>query len=106
MGDRASIKVWNSHWLMTSFSFKILKLFLAHSLRVEDLMDPITQSWKVEVLEGILWSRDIDEVKKIPLSPMATPDELIWHYTKMGEFSVHLAYHMGIDFMERENLGN
>lgn len=48
-------------------------------------------------------AKDKEEVLRIPLSPEATPDELIWHYSKSKEFTVKSTYHHGMDFMYRDS---
>lgn len=92
-------------WLKTSFTFKIVipNLFLGHNLLVKDLIDAKTRSWKEEVLNSLFLPRDIDEIRSIYISSIPVDDILVWHYEHMGIFSVRSAYHMGMEFMEKES---
>lgn len=72
---------------------------------VKDLRDLATRtwSWRYDLLAGLFLDRHQEERKEIPLSPITTPGVMIQHYEKSGIFLVPSAYHMGIEYMERES---
>lgn len=76
-------------------------LFLAHNLRICDLINHETRQWRDDMLEYFFIRRDQEEIRRVPLSPEVSPDILVWHYEKSGTFSVRSAYHMGMNFMGR-----
>lgn len=52
--------MWNDPWLAFPYEFKVVTKnpFLAHPMKVCDLIDPNTLSWKNNVLDALFIPRD------------------------------------------------
>jgi hypothetical protein len=51
-----------------------------------------TNIWDEDLMNQILWKVDARRVLAIPLSSHGMAEFLVWHLTKMGTFSVCIAY--------------
>ncbi|KAL0428307.1 UNVERIFIED_CONTAM: hypothetical protein Slati_3005500 [Sesamum latifolium] len=83
-------------WVPRTRSFRPVTLAQPElaNLRVADLIDPIRSDWRVEQVEVVFWPSDIEYILSIPLSRVGEEDQLVWHYSKNGKFSVRSAYHL------------
>jgi hypothetical protein len=61
--------------------------------KVEELIDPATGGWDVQLLHEIFCPTDVRMITAIPLSPWME-DSIAWHGNRNGMFSVRSAYHM------------
>ena len=61
---------------------------------VDNLIDPITRSWRVSMIDHVILPHEAEVIKSIPLSNRAVQDIRTWTYTNMGEYSVKSAYKM------------
>ncbi|KAI5676220.1 hypothetical protein M9H77_07170 [Catharanthus roseus] len=59
-----------------------------HGTKMRDLIDPITRSRKVELLNSLFLQRDVEEIRKFSLSSVPSKDVLIWHYEKIGWLTI------------------
>ncbi|KAL0289852.1 UNVERIFIED_CONTAM: putative mitochondrial protein [Sesamum angustifolium] len=96
VGSGSSISVWRDPWIPCPRSFKPITLVppTFANLRVSDLIDPSCGDWKVEHVQGVFWLLDRDCILGISLSRAGDGDQLIWHYSINGKFSVRSAYHL------------
>ncbi|KAM1520037.1 hypothetical protein ACFX15_022281 [Malus domestica] len=79
-------------WLPTPQTFLANPMDSLEEIKVRDLIDPISKSWKEEV---ILAGFNRDEARKIlsiPLSKSGCHDRLVWHYTVNGDYSVKTGF--------------
>ncbi|KAL0423347.1 UNVERIFIED_CONTAM: putative mitochondrial protein [Sesamum radiatum] len=92
----SSISVWRDPWIPRSRSFKPITPVspTLANLGVSDLIDPSCGDWKVELVQGVFWLLDRDCILGISLSRAGNGDQLIWHYSINGKFSVRNAYHL------------
>ncbi|KAL0378475.1 UNVERIFIED_CONTAM: hypothetical protein Sradi_3153000 [Sesamum radiatum] len=68
-------------------------LALAH-LNIVDLINPSCYDWRVDLVKAIFWPFDSACILAIPFSRLENTDQLIWHYSKNGVFSVRSAYQL------------
>ena len=96
VGNGSSIKVWQDKWIPQPFGFKVVSpnLFFGEDLLVEDLIDKGLSQWRVELLEVLFSPRDTEMILQIPLCSSWPADEIVWHYSRDGSFSVKTAYHL------------
>lgn len=64
------------------------------NIQVAALIDPVTNTWDLDMLNWLLWEEDVNVIVQIPLANSSTPDRRIWHYTKSGFYSVKSVYHL------------
>ncbi|KAL6989136.1 hypothetical protein U1Q18_014888, partial [Sarracenia purpurea var. burkii] len=62
-------------------------------LRVSDLISKEQARWNSQKIQQIL-PFDAEIIEGIPLSYLAIEDELVWHFTKDGRYSVRSGYHL------------
>jgi hypothetical protein len=60
--------------------------------RVNELIDPLTGQWDVDLVSSIFSSVDVHRILQIPLIH-GREDLVAWHFNKNGLFSVKSAYH-------------
>lgn len=100
VGNGTRIRVFGDRWLPRPSSF--LPLSNPHGftddLRVSDIIDWDSGGWDPLLVREILHPSDAELVLQMRLISAKTCDELVWHYSKDGEFSVRSsAYHLGME---------
>ena len=60
---------------------------------VQDLIDPHTGEWDVQLVHDNFWPIDVTRILQIPLPSQAQPDFIAWQLCKSGRFTVRSAYH-------------
>lgn len=56
------------------------------------LINPVTRSWRNEVIDHVFNAQEAETIKSIPLSSTNQPDQLIWPFTLSGHYSVKSGY--------------
>ncbi|KAL0427311.1 UNVERIFIED_CONTAM: hypothetical protein Slati_2905900 [Sesamum latifolium] len=103
IGDGHTIRIWIDPWIPGNPSFR-------PSLRLEPLLPPTTVDqlfaseggdWNVPLIESTFPPHDAQAILSIPVGRTGFQDDIIWHHTKSGSFSVKSAYHLvcNIDHM-------
>lgn len=61
----------------------------------------------MDIFNGNVDSHDLDLILKIPITMSKRCDELVWHYSNNGIYSVRSAYHLALDSKKAlHNLGS
>lgn len=95
IGNGRSIHVMTDNWIPRSGLKRPLGLKPGTSVqKVEDLLLPEGQGWKMDKLQELFFESDIADITKISVGRAGTEDYLAWNYTKNGIFSVKSAYHL------------
>jgi hypothetical protein len=72
---------------------------------VSELIDPISESWDMPLVQQSFAPDDARIILSIPIVEQSE-DYLAWHLDKKGVFSVKSAYKLHVDLMQRENRPN
>lgn len=90
IGDGRSIKVWKDPCLRDASNFKVETHMRAdlQDLTVNDLLIPGAMEWDIGLIEDLFSHRDVAEIIKIPLCPIESHDQLIWHFSKNRSYTV------------------
>ncbi|KAM1212240.1 hypothetical protein ACFX2G_003890 [Malus domestica] len=72
---------------------------------VSDLIDPVSNSWKHDLILAGFNQEDVTPILSIPLSQSGCEDRWVWHHTTNGEYIVKSGYGMAIKLMENAALG-
>jgi hypothetical protein len=59
---------------------------------VDELINPVTSSWDVDLVKAIFWPVDARRILQIPIG-YGREDLVAWHFNRSGQFSVRSAYH-------------
>ena len=87
--------IWQDNWLPRDFKLRPLCAISASPPQlVSELIEPVTRSWKKDILEEHFVRPDVDVILNIPLSSRVQHDFWAWHYDRRGIFSVRSAYKM------------
>ena len=62
-----------------------------HSL-VSCLIDPNTRQWQTNIVDDLFVEADVEIIKKIPLSQLATDDVLYWPFSSNGDYRCKSGY--------------
>lgn len=62
------------------------------SMTVSDLINPYTQQWNIELIQGLFGTRDVKEILNVALHLGIDGDKCIWHHGNDGKYSVRSGY--------------
>ncbi|GAU36460.1 hypothetical protein TSUD_166260 [Trifolium subterraneum] len=99
IGDGKSISVWNDPWLRKSENSYITSPLLqgGEHLKVADLMDAATCTWKWDLINAIFNDRDIREIKKMAAISGGETDHKVWKFNNKGSYTVKSAYRYSME---------
>jgi hypothetical protein len=102
VGDGEQIRIWEDPWLPRGATRRpITPRGAALLSKVSELIDPVTGSWDVQLLNDIFWEEDVKEIMLIPVR-VGHDDYVAWHFDSKGIFSIRSAYHVLDDQRERD----
>jgi len=107
VGNERNIKIWGDKWLPNPSTFAIQTpcIILFVDATVSNLIDPDTKSWNTSLIYDIFMEEEAQLICNIPLSPLQSPDKMIWRCTKNDHFSVRSAYYMEKDIQVSQRGG-
>ena len=95
IGDGASTRIWDHNWIpRASYKRPIASLVTAPPLRVADLIETTTASWREDLIRTVFTTFDAEAILKIPLCTRRVADFWSWGEDSRGKFSVGSAYRM------------
>lgn len=103
VGDGASLRVWTSHWISDGRKkAPLMKNILVDlEMRVKDLIDPVSKTWDMLILEDNFFPRDIGIILKI--KPVVSSEGYwCWEHNKAGEYSVKSGYWLVLQIYKSE----
>lgn len=95
-GDGSQVNVWSNPWLPSGTTRRPDSTIIT---KVNELIDPITESWDTEFVQELFSPEDSKVILGIPLRS-GMEDSLTWHHDRKGVFSVRSAYHLGTNVKE------
>lgn len=102
VGDGEWIRIWEDPWIPRGQMRRPITPRGAILLtKVSELIDPITGSWDIQLLNDVFWEEDVKEIMTIPVR-IDQNDFVAWHFDNKGTFSVKSAYHVLHDVWEHE----
>jgi hypothetical protein len=86
LGSGAKVHVWKQPWLRDDTNaLNTIDITQGRAdMRVADLIDYITGSWKNDLIQQTFNLRDAEEIMKIPLNLLQNDDIPIWRFSKNG----------------------
>lgn len=94
MGDCSNIQIWEDPWIVNGLSRRPITPRRQTVLTwVEELIEPETGSWDVQLVRDVFWEEDAKYILATPTNP-GYEDSLAWHFDRRGVFSVKSAYHV------------
>lgn len=105
IGNGFSTNIWSSPWIPDDNRFKVYTQRhpdAVFPLHVSDLVDPLTGSWNVQLLEEHFWPIDRECILSIHVGSIYSHDRVVWHFARDGKFSVKTAYHVAMRSRRRE----
>ncbi|KAK2638134.1 hypothetical protein Ddye_025929 [Dipteronia dyeriana] len=93
------ISVYKDHWLPRPSTFRPFSLpTLSINAKVCDLKLP-SGVWTEELIRSSFFLEDVELVLSIPCSLHDQSDTLMWHFDKLGSYSMKSGYHLGCNLM-------
>jgi hypothetical protein len=107
VGNGESIKIWSDPWLPREWTRRSITTRRGSLLtHVNDLLDPHTGHWDIELVKQTFVEEDVKLILSLPVHA-ELDDVLAWHYDSRGLFFVRSAYKMQREQEKREgNRGN
>ncbi|XP_073271465.1 uncharacterized protein [Primulina huaijiensis] len=92
--DGQHIKIWTHPWLRDSRNFYIQTPHIHQEevKYVKELLITDTRQWNTGKLHEIFAPQDIQEIMNIPLNPLASNDDSIWHFSGDGRYTLKSGY--------------
>lgn len=59
---------------------------------VKDLVTEIQREWNKPLVQVTFCHSDAELILQIPVSKVGTKDDIVWHYTKHGKYTVQSGY--------------
>lgn len=92
VGDGSQIRVWTDPWLPRTWARRPLTRRGNNLIsRVDELVDPTTGSWDVQLVKDTFLEVDAKLILSLPIHT-DLPDSVAWHFDAKGLFSVRSAY--------------
>lgn len=103
VGTSSNINIWSDPWIPRGSTRKVITQRGRNLInKVNDLIDPATNSWDEGLVKQILLPEDAEIILKIPIQENMQ-DFIAWHFDKKGIFSVKSAYRVAADSTARES---
>ncbi|KAK4397531.1 hypothetical protein Sango_1589700 [Sesamum angolense] len=82
------VRTWGDRWLPRPTEFRICSWprVLDPGALVAELIDEESRCWKEELMQQVVDVDDANLIMKILLTRTGSPDTIIWHYTRKGDF--------------------
>ena len=103
--DGIYINIRNDPWFPKPTTFKVRPLTNLHGSMVSDLIDPVTKSWKADLIMAGFNPDDVALILSIPVSRTGCRDRLVWHHSVNGDYMVRSGYGVAVNLMENGVLG-
>jgi hypothetical protein len=92
VGNGQHIDIWRDPWMPRGATRRpITPRGRTLIQRVDELIDPVTESWDLQLLSQTFWEEDVKVIRTIPVH-VEMDDVLAWHFDEKGCFSVKSAY--------------
>ena len=91
IGCGEAISKWNDAWLPSLEHPRVLfDIVLGfEDGRVSDLINPLTRTWDLHLVHGLLSLDEVALVLSIPLSRTPMEDKIIWPFTSSGKYTIN-----------------
>ncbi|XP_012853800.1 PREDICTED: uncharacterized protein LOC105973324 [Erythranthe guttata] len=106
IGDGKDTSIWADPWLRDDGNFQIITrrpIYSSFPDKVADLIDPLTNTWNVELIREHFWDIDQNRILEVPIGSVYAKDRWVWHYSKNGLFSVRSCYHVVMQGTQNSN---
>uniref|UniRef100_A0A2N9IE30 Reverse transcriptase zinc-binding domain-containing protein n=1 Tax=Fagus sylvatica TaxID=28930 RepID=A0A2N9IE30_FAGSY len=98
VGNGSQIHIWEVCWIPTPTTFKITSPKPASldgtTNFVSDLIDPLSKSWRPELIDNLFFPHEAQVIQSIPISSRLPHDKLIWSATPSGIYLVKSGYQL------------
>ena len=91
IGCGEAVSIWNDAWLPSLEHPRVLSAIVLgfEDGRVSDLINPLTRTWDLNLVHGLLSSDEAALVLSIPLSRTLVEEKIIWPFTPSGKYTVN-----------------
>ncbi|KAK2635571.1 hypothetical protein Ddye_030363 [Dipteronia dyeriana] len=104
LGNGASVSIYKDRWIPRPITFKVISpTVLGESASVQ-MLKTVTGSWNLELVKETFMKEDVDLILSLPCSSSNVIDSFMWHYDKLGTFSMKSAYHIGCNLASNSSL--
>ncbi|XP_070018125.1 uncharacterized protein [Nicotiana sylvestris] len=96
ISDGKNINVWPNPWIprKNGFTPKSIQMQNNLDLKVVDLIDEDTHTWKLHKISTTFEPEDVDAILSIPISIIGLNDRLLWHHSKSRNYEVKSCYYL------------
>lgn len=83
-----STAIWDNSWIPDDSNFRVIspRPDSYFPYKVADLINPITGTWDMDVLDRTFCPIDRSRIMAIPIGEASAEDPVVWHFSKMVVF--------------------
>jgi hypothetical protein len=98
VGKGNRINIWNDPWIPGGITRRVISRKKRNIVNmVQDLIDPVTNTWDVQLPNQTLEKEDVQAILQVPVFDQFQ-DFPAWYYDKKGMFTVKSAYKVARDW--------
>jgi hypothetical protein len=102
IGDGKNTQILRDQWLPRDSGHKITAMKKNSRRRwVNQLIDNVTKTWKMDFLHELFYDHDVQAILKIQIPQHDQRDRLAWLHEKNGNFSVRSAYRLAYNLKHK-----
>ncbi|KAK9675916.1 hypothetical protein RND81_11G041300 [Saponaria officinalis] len=107
IGNEQTVRVWMDPWTLESPSFRLILPRVGHEdTKVAGWSITDCRRWNETNVRASLLDFEADRILQIPLCNEESEDNLVWHYSKDGEYNVKTGYHFVRAMLWEANRGS
>lgn len=96
MGNGKDISIWGAAWLPSTSKPKASNPMGIDfpEVKVSSLINPLTRSWDVDLLQALFKPKEAQLIRGIPLGNALASDRVIWPHTQSGVYTFKSGYYL------------
>ncbi|KAK3224846.1 hypothetical protein Dsin_004708 [Dipteronia sinensis] len=96
IGDGSSVRVYDDQWIPWPSTFKVISPTSLGTMTTVADLKLFSGAWNEELIRNSFLPDDASLILSIPCSSGNLSDKMIWHYDKLGSYSVKSGYYIGL----------
>ncbi|KAI9161611.1 hypothetical protein LWI28_019065 [Acer negundo] len=97
IGNGRSVLIYHQRWLPRPISFMIQSPQILDNLAMVESIKFPSGLWNAPLIRSSFWPEEAEVILNLPCSNPSVLDFFLWHYKKLGSYSVRSGYHIGYE---------
>ncbi|KAK2663928.1 hypothetical protein Ddye_002502 [Dipteronia dyeriana] len=100
IGDGDTVKIYQDRWLPRPSTFKVLSASLLGRDSLVSSLKLVSGEWNAMMIHDLFRPEDAKLILSLPFSSHRILDSLVWHFDKLGSYSVRIGYHVRCELQD------